>query len=427
MNFEYFFAQRIVWKQQRAISRLVVKLAIISITIAVITIVVSLSVVQGFESAIQEKVIGFASHIHLGHYLSNYDEEEKPLYKADPDIMSLDSLPLIKSIEPYVSYAGLSRSESASLGVECKGLTATYDWSFFEESLVAGELPDYSGEKQSLDILISATQSRMLDVEVGERIRIYFPRDSVIKPRRVTIGGIFDSGMEEFDQLFMICDLKMLQKVRNWEPEEVSGFEVRMEQTQEECGLVWDGSRFPFVHYFCDDPIVSTTRRINELTPYAYGATSIKALYPEIFDWLGLQHQNVWVIMLLMAVVAIINMTSVVLILILERTQTIGVLMAMGMAANRIQRVFVVNAFLLIGTGVLIGNLVAFGLLAAQYKFNFLSLSQDSYFINTVPVAWVWGRFLLANIGIILVCTLFMVIPSWMITRISPVKAIRFD
>ncbi|MEM9936382.1 MAG: FtsX-like permease family protein, partial [Bacteroidota bacterium] len=228
-------------------------------------------------------------------------------------------------------------------------------------------------------------------------------------------------------QLFMITDLQMLQKVRNWQPEEVSGFEVRLTEASEDCGLVWDGSRFPFIHWFCDDPIISTSRRINELLPYAYGSTSIKALYPEIFDWLGLQHQNVWFIMSLMAIVAIINMTSVVLILILERTQTIGVLMAMGLAANRIQRIFIVNSFLLIAAGVLIGNLLALALLGSQHHFNWLSLSQENYFISKVPIAWVWGRFLLANVSIIVICTLFMLIPSWIITRISPVKAIRFD
>lgn len=430
MLFEFYFARRISWPRQKAISSLVVRLALISIALAVATMEISLSVVQGFETAIEAKVTGFASHIEVGNYYQSIEVLEKPVPRNDPEIQDLKNLPNVRSVDPFVIYPGLCRAPGQQLTVYLKGVTQEYDWEFFESSLEEGRLPDFTIEKEALEVLISKKQARLLDVELNDRISIFFVRDSIPKRRRVSICGIYESGMEEIDSYYMMCDIRMLQRIRNWGENDVSGFEVRLSDTESVCELAWlpenTTSSFP-LQYVCNDQIQEATDLVNISTPFQYGAESIQTRYPQIFDWLGQQHQTVSVILILMMIVAIINMSSVVLILIIERTQTIGILQALGMSSGRIRKMFVYNAMLLILIGMLLGNILGLGLLFTQDQFEWLKLDQESYFIKTAPVAWVWGRFLLVNIGTLIICTLFMLIPTVIITKINPVKAIRFD
>ena len=436
MNFSLFFARRITFKNQRSVSNLVVRLAIISIALAVATIEISLSFVQGFETEIQNKVIGFGSHIQIGNYLPTLDTEVIPLAKDEAMIATLSkgvmvvrdsvSIPLgsrswtlfvrrdtvrnfIRSISPYVERVAYFKSDAGQAGISFKGVDSTYDWRFFASALKEGAIPGYREAQASRDILISRRQSKELDLLAGDKAHVFFFRESMDQRplrRPVTVVGIYETGMEEFDNAVMICDMRMLQRVWRWNDDQVSGFEVNLSSLE----------------YL--DP---ATDYVNEHTPPDFGADPITFLYPEIFEWLSLQHQNVRFILILMMIVAVINMSSVVLILIIERTRTVGILKALGMASYRIQRMFVWNAFFLILAGVLIGNLLGIGLLASQDTFGWFKLSQESYFIEVVPVAWVWFRFLLANLGVVFVCTLFMFIPTVIITRISPVSAIRFD
>lgn len=435
MNFSLFFARRITFQHQRSVSGLVVKLAIFSISLAVATIEISLSFVQGFETEIQNKVIGFGSHIQIGNYLPVLDTEVVPLPKDDPMIAALETAVMVvqdsvaislgsqkfvlftrddtirnfvQSVSPYVERIAYFKSDAGQAGISFKGVDSTYDWNFFASALKEGGIPDYRGEP-SRDILISRKQAQELDLKVDDKAHVFFFRESMDQRplrRPVTVAGIYETGMEEFDNAIMICDMRVLQRVWRWSDEEVSGFEVNLTSLE----------------YL--DP---ATDYVNEHTPPDFGAEPITFLYPEIFEWLSLQHQNVRFILILMMIVAVINMSSVVLILIIERTRTVGILKALGMASFRIQRMFVWNAFFLILIGVLIGNVLGIGLLASQDFFGWFKLSQESYFIEVVPVAWVWSRFFLANLGVIFICTLFMFIPTVIITRISPVSAIRFD
>lgn len=409
MNFPLFFARRITLQNQRSVTGLVVKLAVISIALAVATMEISLSFVQGFETEIQNKVIGFGSHIQIGNYLPTLDTEVSPLPKNDPLVASLDSADFISSVSPYVERVAFFKSKVGQAGISFKGVDSTYDWTFFNTALKEGEIPDFSAARPSRDILISRRQAKELDLHVGDKAHVFFFRESIEKRplrRPVAITGIYETGMEEFDNAVMICDMRMLQRIWRWEEDEVSGFEVNLTSLE-----VLD----------------EATDYVNDNTPPDFGAEPITHLYPEIFEWLSLQHQNVEFILILMIIVAIINMSSVVLILIIERTRTVGVLKAMGMASSRIQSMFVWNAFFLILLGVFIGNVLGLGLLASQDIFGWFKLSQESYFIEVVPVSWVWYRFFLVNIGIMLVCTFFMYLPTVIITRISPVSAIRFD
>lgn len=407
MNFEYFFARRITFQSDRKASHLVVRLSMISIALAVATMEIALSFVQGFETEIQKKVIGFGSHILIGNYYQELDTEIVPLAMDEAGIEKVRELPEVESISAYVDRWCIVKSDTGWIGANLKGVTADYDWQFFESVIKEGTVPDYgsSPESASRDVLISAKMARQLDLELGDTPVLLFRGDP---PRRrpVNISGIYETGMEEFDNHLMVCDIRLLQRIMRWDLNQASGFEVRLESM---------------------DEIERMTFEVGELLPFQFGAEPITYLYREIFDWLNLQHQNVWVILILMVIVGVINMTSVILILVIERTRTVGILKAMGLPSGRIQKMFIWYAFFMIVMGVMIGNLLGLGLLASQDYFEWLRVNQEDYFIEVVPVAWVWGRFLLVNLGVIIVSTVFMLVPTIVINRISPLQAIRFE
>jgi len=427
-HFEFFFARRLSFQPQRKASGLVIRLSIISIALAVATIEIALSFVQGFETEIQKKVIGFGSHVQIGNYYREIDTELIPLPKNEASLQELVNLPYVTSVSPYVEKWAVFKSDSGWDGIWLKGVDSTYNWAFFASVLKEGRLPDYSvaDETGSLEILISRKQARLLDLELGDRPLLLFLPEPV-RRRRVTVAGIYETGMEEFDNNLVVCDLRVLQKILRWQDHQVSGFEVSLDLEQiADCE--WEKlDAWPYYQRSCRDPLRWAAAQIDEYIPFNFGAVPINDLYPEIFDWLDLQHQNVWVILILMVVVALINMTSMVLILIIERTRTIGILKAMGMASRRIRRMFIWYAFFLIAIGVVAGNLLGFGLLASQDWLGWLRVNQEDYFIEVVPVAWVWGRFFLVNLGVVLTCTAFMIIPTVVINRVLPVQAIRFE
>jgi lipoprotein-releasing system permease protein len=252
--------------------------------------------------------------------------------------------------------------------------------------------------------MISKIQARQLALKIDEKARAYFFEDP-LRMRRVKIVGIYETGMEEFDNNLVICDLRMLQKIRRWKSGEVTGFEINLRSLEK---------------------LDVTADSINQMS-INYAVYPITRLYPEIFEWLNLQHQNVDFIVLLMIIVAVINMTSVILILIIERTRDIGILKALGLKNFKVQLMFMWNAFFLILVGVIIGNILGLGLLYLQSEFGLIEVNQENYFIKTVPVAWVWGKFLNVNLLVISICTLFTLIPALVTARITPIRAIRFQ
>jgi lipoprotein-releasing system permease protein len=409
LNFEYLFARRVTFKTQRKATSLTVRLAILSIALAVATMEIALSFVQGFETEIQNKVVGFGSHIQIGHYYRDIDRHVSPLSREEASIEELRALPGVVAVNSYVQYTAALKSEIGWDGVQLKGVEAEYDWSFFRQTIREGRLPDYAQriDKPVYEVLISRKQGRRLALEVGDRaLLLFIDENENVRRRPATVVGLYKTGMQEFDNNVVICDIRMLQDIWGWDRDEVSGFEVNLSSLE---------------------LLEKRTQDIRELIPYRFGAEPITNLYPEIFDWLRLQHQNVWVILILMIVVAVVNMTTVVLILIIERTRMVGILKALGLNNFRVRRMFLWNAFFLILLGVAIGNVLGLGLLASQDWLGWLQVNQEDYGIDVVPVAWVWSRFLLVNLGTILACTAFMLIPTLIITRITPIQAIRFD
>ncbi len=415
-DFELRFAARITFRAQRSISSLVVRLGIISILVGVAVMEVAISIVFGFETAIQDKVIGFGSHIHIGNLLEEHESEVLPISSDHKFISAVAAMPEVRNISPYILRPTMLKSKVTQEGIVLKGVDSTYDWDFFKASLLQGEIPNVSkGKRFSQDLLISQKMATVLDVQVGDPAYAYFfdVDAGTARVRQFNVTGIYETGLGEFDQVNAFCDLRAVREIWRWDSSQVMGYEVWLQGIERLTDI---------------DPIndrVEDVLRANDA--FQYEAKPITAEYPELFEWVALQHQNVWFILILMVIIAVINMISVILILILERTRTVGLLKALGMRNTRMQDLFVTNAMFLILIGLTLGNLVGLGLLASQDWLGWLVVDQESYFVREVPVMWKWEWFLAINFGVLGVCTFFMYLPAWLVTTISPVRALRFE
>lgn len=415
-GFELRFAARITFRAQRSISNLVVRLGILSILLGVAVMEVAVSIVFGFETAIQEKVIGFGSHIHIGNLLEEHESEVVPMPSENEFIHVISRMPEVRNVSPYILRPTMLKSKLTQEGIVLKGVDSTYDWDFFKASLKEGTMPDVTkGKRFSQDLLISVKMANVLDLHLGDKAFAYFfeTDEGRARVRQFNVTGIYETGLGEFDQSNAFCDLRALREIWRWDSSEVMGFEVWLK----------DITQLPEI-----DPVTAQIEDILRThDAFQYEARSITSEYPELFEWVALQHQNVWFILILMVVIAVINMISVILILILERTRTIGLLKALGMRNRRMQDLFVTNAMFLILIGLALGNVVGLGLIWSQDAFGWLVVDQESYFVREVPVMWKWEWFLAVNFGVLGVCTFFMYLPAWMVTKISPVRALRFE
>ncbi len=415
-NFELRFAARITFRAQRSISNLVVWLGILSILLGVAVMEVAVSIVFGFETAIQQKVIGFGSHVHIGNLLEEHESEVQPIPVDNSFIPQVAELPEVRNVSPYILRPTMLKSKLTQEGIVLKGVDSTYDWDFFKASLERGAIPDVTkGKRFSQDLLISVKMANVLDLDTGDRAFAYFFETDagMARVRQFNITGIYETGLGEFDQTNAFCDLRALREIWRWDSSEVMGYEIWLNDISQLSEI--------------DPAVVKIEDVLRANDAFQFEARAITAEYPELFEWVALQHQNVWFILILMVVIAVINMVSVILILILERTRTIGLLKALGMRNRRMQDLFVTNAMFLILIGLAAGNLVGLGLIWSQDAFGWLVVDQESYFVKEVPVLWKWEWFLAINFGVLGVCTFFMYLPAWLVTTISPVKALRFE
>lgn len=415
-DFELRFAARITFQAQRSISSLVVRLGILSILVGVAVMEVSISIVFGFESAIQEKVIGFGSHVHVGNLLEEHESEVMPISENNSFIQALRAMPAVRNASPYILRPTMLKSKVTQEGIVLKGVDSTYDWDFFKASLREGEVPDVAkGKRFSQDLLVSKKMADVLDLHVGDRAFAYFfeTEEGSARVRQFNVTGIYETGLGEFDQTNAFCDLRALREIWRWDSSQVMGYEIWLHGIQQ-LGQI------DAVNHEIEDVL-----RAHD--GFQFESQPITMQYPELFEWVALQHQNVWFILILMVIIAVINMISVILILILERTRTVGLLKALGMKNSRMIDLFVTNAMFLILIGLGLGNLFGLGLIWSQDALGWLVVDQESYFVREVPVMWKWEYFLAINFGVLGICTFFMYLPAWLVTTISPVRALRFE
>lgn len=417
INVELFIARRIFRSQKtsRRFSESIVSFAVFGIAFGLFVMLLSIAVVTGFKKEIRNKVIGFGSHIQLVNFDSNSSYETAPVPKHQPWLSTVRQLPGVKNVQVFATKPGIIKTVDEIHGIVVKGVGADFDWSFFKENLVEGSLFAVSDSLRSDEVLISKQVAMMLKLKVGDPLYTYFLNEESKeqKMRKFKICGIFSTSLEEFDRLFVLADLRHVQKLNNWTADQVSGFEISISDFSQLTSLTQQVRRIT-VKYSKDDEAV--------LRPVA-----ITSKYPQIFDWLNLLDMNVWIILGLIILVAGFNMVSGLLILMLERTTMIGVLKALGAPNWSIRKVFIYISTFLILRGMLWGNLAAFAFFVVQKKFGLFTLDPAAYYLNTVPINIEIYPILLLNLGTIFVTLLMLLVPSWYVTKIDPDKAIRFD
>jgi lipoprotein-releasing system permease protein len=406
VNYHWLIAQRILRKQhgEKNFTRPIVRIALAGIAIGMAVMIVALAVVTGFQREIREKVIGFGSHIQITSFDMNNSFESSPVNKNQSFYPSLDTMEGVKHIQIFATKAGIIKTGTEIQGVMLKGVGADYDWDFFRSKILEGKILALSDSAKSDDVLISKKNSQRLKLKVDDSFIMHFIQQPP-RYRKFRVAGIFETGLEEFDNLYVMCDIGHIIKLNDWNADQVGGFEV----------LVDDFGK-----------LQETGSRVYATIGRELNARTIKEIYPQLFDWLSLQDINAAIVIALMIIVAGINMISVLLIIMLERTNMIGMLKAMGTANASLRRIFLSVSSILTLRGMAWGNIIGLALCVAQKIGRFIPLNEESYYIRYVPIninAW---HILLLNAGVFVCCTLMMLLPMLIIAGISPVKAIRF-
>lgn len=406
MNYHWLIAQRILKKggTVKSSTRPIIRIALTGIAIGMAVMIVALAVVMGFQREIREKVIGFGSHIQITSFDMNNSFESSPINRNQTFEPSLGTLEGVKHIQVFATKAGIIKTGTDIQGVMLKGVGSDYDWTYFRSKIISGKILSLSDSAKSDEVLISKKNSQRLKLNVGDKLIMHFIQQPP-RYRRFVVSGIYETGLEEFDNLFVLCDIGHIIKLNDWNANEVGGFEV----------LVSDFSRLD-----------ETGSRVYAAIGQQLNARTIKEVYPQLFDWLGLQDVNAAIIIILMIIVAGINMISALLIIMLERTNMIGMLKAMGSSNADLRRIFLSVASILTLRGMVWGNIIGIGLCLSQKYFRLISLNEESYYIKYVPIHLDGFNLLLLDAGTFVSCTLFMLLPTLIIAGISPVKAIRF-
>lgn len=408
MNLEYFIAKRLTNAKDHksSISAPIIKIAISAIAIGMIMMIVSVATGIGLQQKIREKVSAFNGHIIISNYDNNQSEVTlAPISKKQNFYPKFTSVPGVSHIQAIASKAGIIRTETAFEGIIFKGVGSDYKWNNIKEYLVQGRIPNNKGDLNE-EVVISQFIANRLNLKVGDAFNTFFMKEKGYNLRNFDIVGIFNSGFQEFDATYIIGDIRHMQRINKWAPDQIGAFEV-----------------------FVDDfnTIESTGEQVYAQTASTLDSKTIIEKYSYIFEWLQLFDFNIIVILVVMILVATINMVVALLVLILERTQMIGILKALGANNWAVRKVFLYNAFYLIIRGLFWGNLIGISLLLIQQQFGIIQLPPENYYVNQAPVYLNWGYILLLNLLTVAVCFLVLLIPSYIITKISPVKAIRFD
>lgn len=411
MNLEYFIAKRLITAKdyKSSISAPIINIAISAIAIGMIMMIVSVATGVGLQNKIREKIAAFNGHIIISNYDNNQSEITlTPINKNQDFYPKFNLVPGVSHIQSIASKAGIIRTETAFEGIIFKGVGNDYQWANINEYLVSGRLPSLS-QNVTQEVLISQFLANRLDLKIGDSFNTFFMKENqnqLPNVRRFKIAGIFNSGFQQFDATYVIGDIRHIQRINKWSPNQIGAFEV-------------------FVKDF--NAIKQIGEKVYKQTSSTLDTKTIIEKYSYIFEWLQLFDFNIIVILVVMILVATINMVVALLVLILERTQMIGILKALGANNWSVRKIFLYNAFYLIARGLLWGNVIGISLLLIQQRFGVIKLNPENYYVNQAPVYLNLGYILALNLLTITICALVLLIPSYIVTKISPVKAIRFD
>jgi lipoprotein-releasing system permease protein len=422
LNAEKFIADRISNPGQSKgnISKPIVKIGIIGITLGVSVMLLTVSIVLGFKREIVSRITGLTTDIAVSNINVNASNEPEPIRISADSLNLIRSLPFVKHVQPSAFKNGILKTDTENEGILLKGVTAGYDFGFLGRHLVAGRLPEFKAGGMSKEVLISEALARRLDLKVDGKMLVYFivqhavydsaAAQEVVKyeqrSRNLQICGIFKTNFADFDERLSIVDLRQVQRLNYWDSTMVGNYEIKVKDF---------------------DKLEEATDELRELLGYSYDVNSVKTMYLNIFTWLDKLDINGIIIVVLMILVATMNMVTALLILILERTNMVGLVKALGMSNFSVRKLFLYISLRLIGKGLLWGNAIGIGLCLVQQYFKIARLDSDTYYVDHVAIQINWWYFLLLNLGTLLTCTLMLLLPTLIVTKLTPVKTLKFD
>jgi lipoprotein-releasing system permease protein len=414
MRTSFFIANRLYQgkSNDQRVSRLARNIATLGVSLGLAIMLLSVAIVLGFRKEISNKITGFARHIQVINPAALTSPQDFPFDASDSVRQIIGHVDGVESVQRVSNKAGIIKTDTDFKGILLKGIADEYDVSFLQKHIQEGNIPHFTKDKNRNSILISRTLAKQMNLKTGDKVYAYFFEDA-LKTRLFTVEGIYETHMSQFDDVAVIANLYTVNQLNNWSDSVASGFEltVKNDKQIEETYL----------------NVLGTTRHMVDKEQNQYATFTIQELYAQIFEWLKLLDLNIWVILILMVCVASFTMISGLLILILEKTNTIGILKSLGSSNHLVRNIFLNYAILLMGRGIIIGNIVGLGLAFIQQKTGIITLNPQNYYVDSVPITFNLPAIILINLGTITVCTLALIGPSFLVSRIRPVKAIRFD
>ena len=414
MNLPFFIAKRIYSDQgdKRKVSRPAIRIATLGVGIGLAVMIVTVCVVLGFQHTIRDKVIGFGSHIQVQNIMAFSSIDRYPVCIDDSMMSVMKNFKGVKHVERYAVTQGILKTDEDFLGVLFKGVGPEYDMTFLKQHLIEGNMPQFSDTTSTNNILISKLIADKLQLKAGDRIYAYFIDDNV-RTRRFTISGIYQTNMTRFDESLCFTDIYTACRLNGWEEDQVSGAEILVEDFEQLQAT--------------DDEVIAKVNRTTDKYLNTYSSQTIYEAYPQVFTWLELLDINVWIILALMVCVAGFTMISGLLIIILERTQMIGVLKALGARNKTIRHTFLWFAAFIIGQGLLLGNIIGLGIVLLQQSTGIFTLDAQTYYVSEVPMELNIPLILLLNIATLIISIFVLIAPSYLISHIHPAKSMRYE
>ncbi|MES1214844.1 MAG: FtsX-like permease family protein [Bacteroidota bacterium] len=416
MKVASFIANRIAFNRskgagkQKSFSGFIIRLSIVATIISVAVMIVTLAFANGFQEKVGQKVFSFWGHIRIQEKQPGKAiiSEEIPIIKKDSLIRKIQQNPMVESIHPFATRYAILKTKDEIDGVLLKGLDSSYNFSHFKQFVKKGRFIAFNDSSYSREIMISDYTATQLNLNVNDKILIYFIRpDGTIRPDKLTIAGVYKTGIEEYDKTFAIGDLKLIQRLNDWEPEEAGGYEIFLKD------------------YTKIDKAVDEIYNMDDF-PQTWNTVSIRNISPNIFDWLDMQNVTRNVLIGFMIIVAIINLITCLIILVLERIRMIGILKSLGASNWTVQKIFLRHSALITITGIVIGTAIALGLLYLQQATGFIKLKEEAYYLSEAAVKIVWWQVGAISLGTLIICFLILMIPSVLVRKVQPVRAIHF-
>ncbi len=405
MNLPYFISGRITKNEQGSFSSTITRIAIISIAVALSSLILAFLILGGYQNVITSKIYSFSGHVVISKYTLSNNVEETSITITDSLLQTVMETEGVNYVQAYAFKYGLLSTEEEVQGVLVKGIDENFDKSDFEQHMIRGRFPEFPEDNYGTEVAISEEISTILKLDVGDEVTIFFVQKP-LRFRKLQITGVYETGLEEIDENVILADIDMVKRINNWEENQVGGLEVYLDNP---------------------DNQESVAESLFHKVDFDMYVEKVADKYIQIFEWLRMLNRNVYILLVIVLFVACFNMVSILLILILERTQMIGIFKTLGASNQLIRRIFLFNGLNLIIKGLLWGNFIGLSFCVAQYYFRFIPLDASNYYVSYVPISLDFGIVLLLNVMAVLVVGVTLFIPLTIIQRIQPVKAIRFD